>query len=57
MNSKREIFGEERFREFIRSSSGISLKDFSESLLTCLRNYSQTEKFEDDLTMVVFEVQ
>jgi signal transduction histidine kinase/serine phosphatase RsbU (regulator of sigma subunit) len=57
MNSKREIFSEERFREFIRSSSGISLKEFSESLLTCLRNYSQTEKFEDDLTMVVFEVQ
>jgi PAS domain S-box-containing protein len=53
---QRELFGDDRFREFIIANRAISPEDFCSSLLKHLRDFSQSEKFDDDLTLVVFDV-
>lgn len=56
MNPSREQFGDDRFLEFIRSHADQSPAEFSSSLIDELRRYSVSGRFEDDLTMVVFDV-
>ncbi len=53
---EKEMFGDARFIEFIRENSGLSPEDFSAKLLSRLKKFSRSDKFEDDLTMIVFDV-
>ncbi len=56
MNPSRELFGYDRFREFIRSRADLSPAEFSSSLIDELRRFSVSGRFEDDLTMLVLDV-
>jgi len=56
MDPGRELFGEERFRRFIRAGGELSPAVFCDSLLAHLRDYSRNEKLDDDLTIIVFDV-
>ncbi len=56
MDPQRELFGDKRFREFIRENIDLSPEKFSHSLLSRLKEFSKSDSFEDDLTMVVFDV-
>ncbi len=50
------MFGEDGFREFISSNRNISAESFCEILLANLYKFSGKKTFEDDLTLVVFDV-
>jgi PAS domain S-box-containing protein len=56
MDPRRELFGDDRFREFIVANSALTPVDFCDTLLARLREFSQNDKFDDDLTLIVFDV-
>lgn len=57
MNPRGEMFGDERFRDFIRAGRTLAPEKFSGELLARLKEYSGSDKFDDDLTMVVLDVE
>ncbi len=56
MNGARELFGDDRLRSFIRDHAGAAPREFTEELLAALRDFSQSSDFDDDLTLMVFDV-
>jgi len=51
-----ELWGEDLFIVFIKANRSLSPVQFSEKLIEELKNFSGTEKFEDDLTLGVIDV-
>lgn len=51
-----ELFGDERFKQIIKEYSSQSAGNFSMILINELENYSGTNKFNDDITMIVLDV-
>ncbi len=56
MNSKREMFSEERLRDFIMQNSHLPVDTFSASLITHLVDFSRDEKFHDDVTLITLDI-
>ncbi len=52
----KNLFGDDRFKEFITVNRDHSPEKFCNLLLAHLREFSQSDKFDDDLTLVVFDV-
>ncbi len=57
MSPRGEIFGDERFREFIHENRQLPPDAFTSALLARLKEFSGSDKFDDDLTMVVLDVE
>ncbi len=57
MGEKSELFGEGRFRAFIKENWETEPEVFSSSLVEELRAFSGREGFGDDLCMLVFDVE
>lgn len=55
-NANREMFGEDRFLEFIRQNREKTPEDFSNQLLHELTDFNGGDNFNDDLTMVVMDI-
>jgi serine phosphatase RsbU (regulator of sigma subunit) len=55
-NKNNELFGDERFKQFIRGKIDLNPDDFSKELLKSLKEYSGENQFDDDLTMIVFDI-
>ncbi len=55
-NRKGEMFGEERFREFIRSHGQLHTGEFADRLLSLLKEHRGTGSFDDDVTLIVLDV-
>jgi len=55
--NKAEIYGDERFYKFIRKNKNLLPKQFSDLLLQELKEYSGFKNFEDDLTLIVFDIE
>ena len=55
-NSTGRLFGERQFREFIRKNSGVEPELFSASVINELKKFCGSEKFNDDLCLIVFDV-
>jgi|GEM_PF-1940258 len=51
-----ELYGPDRFYDFIREKKELSPKQFSDELMNTLREYSGIESFEDDVTLLVCDV-
>ena len=56
MNCNKELFGENRFKDFIRNNITMEPDIFSYALIDNLKTYSEMDKFNDDLCMFVFDV-
>lgn len=56
IDPEKEMYGDDRFKEFIVSHRDLAPADFCAALLADLREFSQNQKFDDDLTLVVFDV-
>jgi len=56
MNPEKEMFGDERFRDFIEDNTELKPELFSQRLLEDLKNFTKSDSFDDDLTLVVFDV-
>lgn len=57
MGEKSELFGEVRFKEFIKENSKTDPEVYSSALLEKLMAFSGREDFGDDLCMLVFDVE
>jgi len=57
MDSEKEMYEEERFRNFIKNNSHLEPDEFSGKLIDELRAYCNNDKFNDDLCLLVFDVQ
>lgn len=55
-NEKREMFGEQSFREFIIENGDLTAAEFSKSLYNKLRSWIGGDHFDDDFTLVVIDV-
>jgi PAS domain S-box-containing protein len=51
-----ELFGEDRLISLIKENSSLKPQALSEVILSSLKTYSGSEKFDDDLTMLIFDV-
>lgn len=56
MDSKSNLFGEDRFKEFITDNINLSPKEFSDQLITFLKTFSHSDEFDDDICLIVFDV-
>ena len=56
MNEDGKLFGEDGFRKFILENRNLAPGPFSRKLLGMLREYSDSGQFEDDLSLIVFDV-
>jgi PAS domain S-box-containing protein len=56
LNRDRDLFGDERLRDFIRSGRELAPEEFTGSLLERVKEFSGSDKFDDDLTLLVFDV-
>lgn len=56
-NRDGELFGDDRFKEFILSRADLSAEKFCNTLIPHLNGFSEREKFNDDLTLLVFDVE
>ena len=56
MNVQNELFGENRFREFIRNNAEIEPVIFSGRLIDELKYFCNSDTFNDDLCLLVFDV-
>jgi len=55
-NSNVEMFGIDRFYEFIENNIALEPEEFSSKLLKVLKNFSGQDTFEDDLCLIVLDV-
>lgn len=55
-SSSGELFGDERFKQLIENSSDKTPELFSETLIKELELFSDNDNFDDDITMLVFDV-
>lgn len=55
-NMQNELYGENRFRDFIRKNADIEPGVFSGKLIDELKEFSMSDKFNDDLCLLVFDV-
>jgi len=56
MNSSNELYGENRFRDFIISGRGMEPETLSAMLIDELKKFCGSERFGDDLCLLVFDV-
>ncbi len=56
MNTQNELYGENRFKEFIRRNAVMEPEKFSSILIEELKSFCSNEKFNDDLCLLVFDV-
>lgn len=56
MDADRQLFGEDRFKAFIREYSHIEPEEFSGRLIDDLKAYCGNDKFNDDLCLLVLDV-
>ena len=54
-NSRRELFGFERFNKLIIDTLDMNLTDAKDKIITELLDYT-SHKFDDDITMVMFDI-
>ena len=52
----RKEFGDDGFRELIRSNCRLSPNQFTDKLLSTLKSFSGRDKFDDDVCLIVFDV-
>ncbi len=55
MNSRRELFGEERFLEVIREYGHLSTEDFIEKLRQEIHSFTEGHEQNDDITLVAIK--
>ncbi len=55
-NARQQLFGIGAFTDFIKAGSGRAPRDFTEDLMAELKKFSGADFFDDDITMVVFDV-
>ncbi|PKL16058.1 MAG: hypothetical protein CVV49_18200, partial [Spirochaetae bacterium HGW-Spirochaetae-5] len=55
-NLNGELFGDERFKKFIISCADSPAEKFCNEFIPHLNGYSESKKFNDDLTLLVFDV-
>jgi len=51
-----DLFGEERLKELIRTNPSLEPEQLSAMIISALRDFSGSEKFDDDVTLVIFDV-
>lgn len=56
MDTNRVEFGDERFKNYIKSNIDLSPEKFTQDLLYLLRELTGSESFDDDLCLIVFDV-
>ncbi|MCP4134735.1 MAG: SpoIIE family protein phosphatase [bacterium] len=56
LNRDEQLYGEERFRSFIAKNSHLSPEVFSQKLMDELKEFSGSNKFDDDLTLVLLDI-
>lgn len=56
MSPAKDIFGEDRLKDLIKSSASVAPEHFSVKLVAALKGFSGSETFNDDVTLVVFDV-
>ncbi len=56
MNSHREMFSDEKLRDFIERNVHLPVELFSKNLIMNLINFSKDEKFHDDLTLIALDI-
>ncbi len=56
MDTKRVEFGNERFKDYIKSNIDLAPEKFTQDLLYLLRKLTGSEAFDDDLCLIVFDV-
>ena len=54
-NQAREMFGEQSFREYIVENGAATAAEFSRGLYDTLRNWTGSDQFDDDFTLVVMK--
>jgi len=53
MDKKQEEFGEERLLSIIKKSSATSVYEIKEKIILAVKNFSKSEFFDDDLTLLI----
>jgi len=56
MNSEHHLFGDEKLNDLIKKYADLSPGEFSSKLISALKEFSQSDKFDDDVTMVVLDL-
>ncbi len=56
VNSSKELYGEDRFKEFIRANAALAPDIFSNKLINELMIFCNDDKFDDDLCLLVFDI-
>ena len=51
-----ELFGYDKFKQCMKNNMKLSPQEFSDELLNELKDFSNLDKFEDDLTLLVVDV-
>lgn len=54
-NPNNELYGEKRFIEFLNKHSSLSINEITKSLINELKNFRQSQEFQDDTTFLVIE--
>ena len=55
-NPANEMFGKQRLREVIRRCAGDSPRSICESVIAAVKDFSETNRQEDDITLVIIKV-
>ncbi len=56
MNDSGELYGENRFKKFITENTELEPEAFSAKLVEELKQFCSSDKFDDDLCLIVFDV-
>jgi len=54
-NTKGEMFGRERFKNFIRQNAGLAAKEIQVSIIEAVTNFQGKARQEDDITLVILK--
>lgn len=54
-NPNNDLYGEKRFIEFLNKNSSLSINEITKSLINELKNFRQSQDFQDDTTFLVIE--
>ena len=55
VNSKGELFSEQRLMRFLEEGQNDSLDELMRNLKGCLRQWGASDEFEDDITLLAME--
>ena len=55
-NPDHEMYGDARLKEFIQNNTDLNSAKFSSELKKELQDFSKSEKFQDDITLIVWDI-